>query len=110
MVQHSAQTCARAYLDVPYADKDAAKALGARWDPHAKRWYDPNPPSAGLDRWAAAPDVPDLLPAEDRDFGSGLFVDLVPEYRRRVLIPVVRYSPWAVSFPPGRLLHQALPV
>jgi hypothetical protein len=33
---------------------------------------------SGLDRWHALPDVPDLLPGEDRDFGSGLFVDLVP--------------------------------
>ena len=31
-----------------------------------------------LDRWQAVPDVPDLLPGEDRSFGSGLFVDLVP--------------------------------
>ena len=69
---------ARAWLDVPYDEKDAAKALGARWDQQAKRWYDPRPPSAGLDRWAQLPDVPDLLPGEDRAFGSGLFVDMVP--------------------------------
>lgn len=31
-----------------------------------------------LARWAALPDIPDLLPGEDRSFGSGLFVDLVP--------------------------------
>lgn len=68
----------RAYLDVPYAEKDAAKALGARWDQTARRWYDPRPPTAGLDRWAARPDVPELLPWEDRTFGAGLFVDLVP--------------------------------
>lgn len=71
-------TPSRAYLDVPYAEKDAAKALGARWDPAAKRWYDARPPSAGLDRWAARPPVPDLLPREDRSFGAGLFVDMVP--------------------------------
>ena len=69
----------RAYLDVPYAEKDVAKALGARWDQTAGRWYDPRPPTAGLDRWAATrPAVPDLLPGEDRAFGAGLFVDLVP--------------------------------
>lgn len=68
----------RVYLDVPYAEKDAAKTLGARWDQAAKRWYDPRPPSAGLDRWAARPPVPDLLPREDRTFGAGLFVDMVP--------------------------------
>lgn len=65
----------RSYLDVPYAEKDAAKALGARWDPTARRWYDPRPPSPGLDRWTARPEVPELLPGEDRTFGSGLFVD-----------------------------------
>lgn len=69
---------ARAYLDVPYSEKDQAKALGARWDQQARRWYDPRPPSPGLDRWAARPPVPDLLPGEDRTLGSGLFVDLVP--------------------------------
>lgn len=68
----------RVYLDVPFPDKDAAKALGARWDPKAGRWHDPRPPTPGLERWAALPEVPDLLPGEDRSFGTGLFVDLVP--------------------------------
>jgi hypothetical protein len=27
------------YLQVPYAQKDAAKALGARWDATRKKWY-----------------------------------------------------------------------
>jgi hypothetical protein len=85
MVEHSTPhqrrttgPAARVYLDVPYAEKDAAKTLGARWDQAAKRWYDPRPPTAGLERWAARPEVPELLPGEDREFGSGLFVDLVP--------------------------------
>ncbi len=30
---------ARQYLDVPYRAKDAAKALGARFDGGVKRWY-----------------------------------------------------------------------
>ncbi|GGL48385.1 DUF5710 domain-containing protein [Planomonospora parontospora] len=68
----------RLWLDVPYGQKDEAKALGARWDPAAKRWYAPRPGMDGLHRWAPLPDVPDLLPGEDRTFGSGLFVDLVP--------------------------------
>lgn len=29
----------RIHLDVPYAEKDQAKRLGARWDPGVKRWY-----------------------------------------------------------------------
>lgn len=32
---------ARTYLNVPYAQKDEAKALGARWDPAQKKWYVP---------------------------------------------------------------------
>ncbi|MDN4039543.1 DUF5710 domain-containing protein [Massilia sp. YIM B02443] len=29
-------------LNVPYAEKDAAKALGARWNPTRRRWYVPD--------------------------------------------------------------------
>ena len=68
----------RAWLDVPYSEKDEAKAAGARWDPAAKRWYGPALTTVGLQRWAPLPEVPDLLPGEDREFGSGLFVDMVP--------------------------------
>jgi uncharacterized protein DUF5710 len=68
----------RVWLDVPFAEKDEAKKGGARWDPAAKRWYAPRPGIAELKKWAPAPDVPDLLPGEDRSLGSGLFVDLVP--------------------------------
>jgi len=68
----------RLYLDVPFAEKDAAKALGARRDPAEKRWFDPKPPTAGLDRWAARPPISEVLPGEDTSFGSGLFVDLIP--------------------------------
>jgi hypothetical protein len=67
------------WLDVPYAEKDAAKGAGARWDPSARRWFAPRAGMTGLERWAALPPVPELLPGEDRGFGSGLFVDLVPD-------------------------------
>jgi len=29
----------RLYLEVPIAEKDVAKALGARWDPHKRHWW-----------------------------------------------------------------------
>ncbi len=29
----------RVYLAVPYEEKDAAKAVGARWDSEFRRWY-----------------------------------------------------------------------
>lgn len=31
----------KTYLNVPFAQKDAAKALGARWDAASKKWYVP---------------------------------------------------------------------
>lgn len=30
------------FLNVPYAEKDEAKALGARWNPTKRRWYVPD--------------------------------------------------------------------
>lgn len=68
----------RGWLDVPFAEKDAAKAYGARWDPQARRWYDPRPTTPELQRWTALPELPDLLPGEDRTYKPGLFVDLIP--------------------------------
>jgi hypothetical protein len=39
-------------LKVPYADKDAAKALGARWDAKRKTWYVPDGAAAApFERW-----------------------------------------------------------
>ena len=32
---------ARVYLNCPFDDKDACKALGGRWDGDAKKWYVP---------------------------------------------------------------------
>ncbi|KQW90092.1 hypothetical protein ASC94_20325 [Massilia sp. Root418] len=42
-------------LNVPFAEKDEAKQLGARWDPKRRKWYIP----AGVDaapfsRWTGA--------------------------------------------------------
>ena len=31
----------KTYLNVPYAQKDTAKSLGARWDSANKKWYVP---------------------------------------------------------------------
>jgi hypothetical protein len=31
----------KTFIDVPYAEKDEAKSLGARWDPTAKSWFVP---------------------------------------------------------------------
>jgi Domain of unknown function (DUF5710) len=34
-------TDSKIYLNVPYAQKDTAKALGARWDAVVKKWFVP---------------------------------------------------------------------
>lgn len=62
-------------MNVPFSQKDEAKSRGARWDPLARRWYAPQPDMPDLKPWTPLPDV---LPGEDRSFGAGLFVDLVP--------------------------------
>lgn len=67
----------RVWLDDPYAEKEEVKVLGARWDPIVKRWYAPTRDER-FSRWFARPELPDPLPGEDRAFGAGLFVDLVP--------------------------------
>jgi hypothetical protein len=36
------------YLNVPFAQKDAAKALGARWDAANKKWYIPSGKNVAL--------------------------------------------------------------
>lgn len=46
-------------LKVPYAEKDEAKALGARWNPTRKCWYVPDGKDAEpFARWAAAGAAP----------------------------------------------------
>ena len=32
----------RFYLECPYAEKNEAKQLGARWDANARKWYVPD--------------------------------------------------------------------
>ena len=46
---------ARTYLEVPYRDKEAAKALGARWDRKEQAWYVP----PGRELKSFAPWVPE---------------------------------------------------
>jgi hypothetical protein len=45
---------AQVFLNVPFAEKDEAKRLGARWDPARKKWYVPNGVDAEqFSRWTA---------------------------------------------------------
>ncbi len=57
----------RVYLNVPYKEKDEAKALGAKWDDVVQKWYVHEAltyhPSADviklLDTWGDGYDVPE---------------------------------------------------
>ena len=41
MTTMTTMTISISYLHVPYAQKDAAKALGAKWDAAKKQWFVP---------------------------------------------------------------------
>lgn len=69
----------RLYLDVPYREKDQAKAVGARWDPERRQWW-VNPhrvSSKDVARWVKAsavvvgPDVADGPTVRVRLLGLG---------------------------------------
>ena len=49
------------FLNVPYAEKDEARALGARWNPGRKRWYVPD---------GVAPDAFQKWMAKDGEGGA----------------------------------------
>jgi hypothetical protein len=42
----------KVFLNVPYAEKDAAKSLGARWDAGKRKWYvPPGADKALFEKW-----------------------------------------------------------
>jgi len=49
----------RKFMEVPFAEKDEAKMLGALWEPTVRKWYVPAGMNRKLFRWADA-----LLPPE----------------------------------------------
>jgi hypothetical protein len=68
------------YLNVPYAQKDAVKALGARWDAANKKWYVP----ADIDntlfaKWqseSATLDLPSITTIRARSRASSSFTTI----------------------------------
>ena len=73
------------YFRISHDDKDAAKALGARWSPEVELWYAPDVPDVAealAARWPRTePLLPiDTFPGEDRSFGVDppLSLDLIP--------------------------------
>ncbi len=82
------------YLQVPFRDKDSAKALGARWDPAQRQWY--VPAGRELAPFAA------WLPAGLVDASPQLPPDSAP-----VAIPVATTE--EPAFPRGQLAAAAEP-
>ena len=72
-------TSERIWLEVSYDEQNAAKAAGARWDRVLRAWYAPRPGMTELQPWVGRAPLPDVLDGEDRSFGDGLFVDLIPD-------------------------------
>lgn len=77
------------YFTIPHADKDQAKALGARWSNELKLWYaaDPVVSERLSSRWSKTtpPQPVEDFPGEDRAWGCGvaggdvrLAVDMIP--------------------------------
>lgn len=70
------------YLDVPFKDKDQAKALGARWDGVAKKWYAPEGrdlavfnawlPSGLKNGLSSQPASSELIPADSSTLQPGV--------------------------------------
>lgn len=85
------------YLNVPYAQKDAAKALGARWDAVHKKWYVPagkdvapfaqwhadfaSPPPSNSVATATTTKTPAIKNAAPADANSGVFTyPTIPDF------------------------------
>lgn len=59
------------YIDVPYAERDRVKALGAQWDPAERKWFIPE--SVPVDKFAQWPQ--EAINEPDRDDPLGIGVD-----------------------------------
>ncbi|MEJ2864192.1 DUF5710 domain-containing protein [Actinomycetospora flava] len=61
------------WLDVPFGEKDEAKAAGAQWDWRARRWYAPRPGMPELARWLpdhSSSSSPSPSPSPDEDLAD----------------------------------------
>lgn len=73
----------RVYFQIPFTDKDRAKALGARWDTSHRLWFaeDSQIVKTLATYWKTLTSIEPIseLPCEDRQFGGdNLYLDLIP--------------------------------
>ena len=65
----------KVYLEVPFAEKDKVKSLGARWDAEVKKWYCSEINIALFNEWLITIDESKwIYPTNNKS----LYVDLVP--------------------------------
>lgn len=71
----------RLYLNVPYAEKDAAKQLGARWDAVEKKWFVPSGVEpVAFERWFIIEhQLPQASPQKLPYNSPKLTIELVPQ-------------------------------
>ncbi|MCW9033513.1 MAG: zincin-like metallopeptidase domain-containing protein [Alphaproteobacteria bacterium] len=66
----------RTYIDVPFAEKNEAKALGAKWDRKAKAWFTPkNLDQALFAKWQGLPKVNPTKLEPELEFGEACQVN-----------------------------------
>lgn len=79
-------------LNVPFADKNSAKAAGARWDALNRVWYFPGsavPPA--LAKWEIPGSRPDSAISQEIDVAIGKIVDVLDNsYDRAVAVAEIR--------------------
>lgn len=108
------------FLKVPYAEKDEAKALGARWNQARKAWYVPDgQPTAPFARWLdGAPDAAGDGAKQRVDSTAGVPVtgqlymqlehDCSPFVRCPVCEPLLQQSGWSAAHAASLALLAAL--
>ena len=78
------------YLNVPFAEKDKVKALGARWDGAAKSWFAPK--GADLSKFEQWISKKESIAAVGADGQESLAYSL-SEYMREVSVAMTRAAP-----------------
>ena len=108
----------RIYIDVPYAQKDEAKLLGARWDVEVRRWYITDKQDALLfSKWFGGTVQTKPLVSGDRvtlkEFLSanyGTAVSLTFKSARAFGIPYPLESGWAKKYADRTALRSSVTV
>jgi hypothetical protein len=108
----------RIYIDVPYAQKDEAKLLGARWDVEVRRWYITDKQDVLLfSKWFGGTVQTEPLVHGDRitlkDFlrdNYGTAVSLTFKSARAFGIPYPLESGWAKTYANRTALRSSVTV